>query len=163
MSIDLPQLPYAIDALEPHISARTLEFHHGKHHKAYVDKLNAAIKGTSYETQALETIIESANDAGDAGVFNNAAQIWNHTFLWHSMSPNGGGEPSSVLAEAIKAKFGSLDGFRDAFKGVARTQQERRRNSDDGQCRYAARSRDNGAADARRVGARLLPGFPEPA
>ena len=119
MSIDLPQLPYAIDALEPHISARTLEFHHGKHHKAYVDKLNAAIKGTNYETQALETIIESSNDARDAGVFNNAAQIWNHTFLWHSMSPNGGGEPSSVLATAINAKFGSFDGFRDAFKQAA--------------------------------------------
>ena len=119
MSIDLPELPYAIDALEPHISARTLEFQHGKHHKAYVDKLNAAIKGTNYETQSLETIIESSNDAGDAGVFNNAAQIWNHTFLWHSMSPNGGGEPSSVLAAAIDAKYGSFDGFRDAFKQAA--------------------------------------------
>ena len=92
MSIDLPQLPYAIDALEPHISARTLEFHHGKHHKAYVDKLNAAIKGTKYETQSLETIIETSKDAGDAGVFNNAAQIWNHTFYWNCLSPDGGGE-----------------------------------------------------------------------
>ena len=119
MSINHPELPYAIDALEPHISARTLEFHHGKHHKAYVDKLAAAIKGTKYETQSLESIIESAHDAGDTGVFNNAAQAWNHTFLWHSMSPKGGGEPSGVLAEAVASKFGSLEGFRDAFKQAA--------------------------------------------
>ena len=119
MIIELPDLPYAIDALEPHVSARTLEFHHGKHHKAYVDKLNAAIAGTKYETQELESIIESAHDAGDNGVFNNAAQAWNHTFLWHSMSPNGGGEPSSPLIDAIKRKYGSMDGFRDAFKQAA--------------------------------------------
>ena len=119
MIIELPDLPYAIDALEPHVSARTLEFHHGKHHKAYVDKLNAAIAGTKYETQELESIIESAHDAGDNGVFNNAAQAWNHTFLWHSMSPSGGGEPSSPLIDAIKRKYGSMDGFRDAFKQAA--------------------------------------------
>lgn len=119
MSIELPDLPYPIDALEPNVSARTLEFHHGKHHKAYVDKLNAAIKGTNYETQSLEAIIESAHDAGDAGVFNNAAQTWNHTFLWHSMSPVGGGEPTGVLADAINKKFGSFDKFRDAFKQAA--------------------------------------------
>ena len=119
MSIELPELPYPIDALEPNVSARTLEFHHGKHHKAYVDKLNAAIKGTNYETQSLEAIIESAHDAGDAGVFNNAAQTWNHTFLWHSMSPVGGGEPTGVLADAINKKFGSFDKFRDAFKQAA--------------------------------------------
>ena len=119
MIIELPDLPYAIDALEPHVSARTLEFHHGKHHKAYVDKLNGAIAGTKYETQELESIIESAHDAGDNGVFNNAAQAWNHTFLWHSMSPSGGGEPSSPLIDAIKRKYGSMDGFRDAFKKAA--------------------------------------------
>ena len=119
MSIALPDLPYPIDALEPSVSARTLEFHHGKHHKAYVDKLNAAIKGTNYETQSLETIIESSHEAGDAGVFNNAAQTWNHTFLWHSMSPVGGGEPTGVLADAINRKFGSFDKFRDAFKQAA--------------------------------------------
>lgn len=119
MSIELPDLPYAIDALEPHVSARTLEFHHGKHHKAYVDKLNAAIAGTKYETQELESIIESAHDAGDSGIFNNAAQAWNHTFLWHSMSPQGGGEPASPLIDAIKRKYGSMDGFRDAFKQAA--------------------------------------------
>jgi len=119
MSIELPDLPYAADALEPHISARTFEFHHGKHHKAYVDKLNAAIGGTRYETQSLEEIIAASNEASDAGVFNNAAQTWNHTFLWHSMSPNGGGAPSGALADAINKKFGDFDSFKSAFKNAA--------------------------------------------
>jgi Fe-Mn family superoxide dismutase len=119
MSIELPDLPYAIDALEPHVSANTLEFHHGKHHKAYVDKLNAAIEGTSYEGHSLEAIIGAARDAGDTGVFNNAAQTWNHTFLWHSMAPNGGGEPSGPLADAINASFGDLGSFRSQFKRAA--------------------------------------------
>ena len=119
MSVELPALPYDIDALEPHMSARTLEFHHGKHHKAYVDKLNAAIADTKYETRTLESIIESAHEAGEAGIFNNAAQAWNHTFLWHSMSPNGGGAPARPLSDAIERKFGSMDGFRDAFKQAA--------------------------------------------
>ena len=91
MSIKLPDLPYAADALEPHVSAETLGFHHGKHHKAYVDKLNAAIAGTGYEGQSLESIIATSSEAGDAGVFNNAAQTWNHTFLWNSMSPQSCG------------------------------------------------------------------------
>ena len=119
MSIELPDLPYAADALEPHVSAETLGFHHGKHHKAYVDKLNAAIGGTKYEGQALETIIAASHEAADAGVFNNAAQIWNHTFLWNSMSPDGGGEPEGALAEAINASFGDLAGFREKFKASA--------------------------------------------
>ena len=119
MSIELPDLPYAADALEPHVSAETLGFHHGKHHKAYVDKLNAAIGGTKYEGQALETIIAASHEAADAGVFNNAAQIWNHTFLWNSMSPDGGGEPEGALAEAINANFGDLAGFREKFKASA--------------------------------------------
>jgi len=119
MSIEFPELPYALDALEPHISARTLEFHHGKHHKAYVDKLNAAIKGSNYETERLENIIESSHDAGDSAVFNNAAQVWNHTFLWNSMSSTGGGEPGGVLLAAIEKKFGSYSGFREAFKAAA--------------------------------------------
>ncbi len=119
MSIELPNLPYAGDALEPHISARTLEFHHGKHHKAYVDKLNAAIKDTDYAGKSLEEIITESEAASNAGVFNNAAQIWNHTFLWHSMSPHGGGDPTGALADAINAKFGDMDGFRDAFKAAA--------------------------------------------
>ena len=119
MSITLPDLPYAIDALEPHVSANTLEFHHGKHHKAYVDKLNAAIAGTDYEGRSLESIIAASHKAADAGVFNNAAQIWNHTFLWHSMAPSGGGEPTGALAEAINARFGNLAGFREKFKAAA--------------------------------------------
>jgi len=119
MSIALPELPYAADALEPHISARTLEFHHGKHHKAYVDKLNAAIAGTEYEGRSLEAIIGASHKAADAGVFNNAAQAWNHTFLWNSMSPTGGGEPNGALAETIDARFGNLAGFREKFKAAA--------------------------------------------
>ncbi|MEJ2298014.1 MAG: superoxide dismutase [Woeseiaceae bacterium] len=119
MAIELPNLPYAGDALEPHISARTLEFHHGKHHNAYVDKLNAAIKDTEYAGKSLEEIIADSEAASNAGIFNNAAQVWNHTFLWHSMSPHGGGEPTGALADAISAKFGDLDSFRDAFKKAA--------------------------------------------
>ncbi len=119
MSLTLSELPYAKDALEPHVSARTLEFHHGKHHKAYVDKLNAAIDGTDYSGQSLEAIIAAAHKAKDAAVFNNAAQAWNHTFLWNSMSPTGGGEPEGALGEAITARFGGLDGFRDKFRAAA--------------------------------------------
>ncbi len=119
MSIEFPDLPYAIDALEPHVSANTLEFHHGKHHKAYVDKLNAAIQGTAYQGKSLEAIMTNAQRASDLGVFNNAAQTWNHTFLWHSMSPSGGGEPTGALADAINARFGDLAGFRVEFKTAA--------------------------------------------
>jgi Fe-Mn family superoxide dismutase len=122
MSIEFPDLPYAANALEPHVSARTLEYHHGKHHKAYVDKLNAAIAGTDYDGQSLEAIIAASHAAADAGVFNNAAQAWNHTFLWHSMSPNGGGDPTGPLAEALKHRFGDMAGFRDAFKKSALSQ-----------------------------------------
>ena len=106
MTITLPNLPYPADALEPHVSAKTLGFHHGKHHKAYVDKLNAAIADSEYEGQTLETIIAASHKAADTGVFNNAAQAWNHTFLWNSMSPNGGREPEGALAEAINQRFG---------------------------------------------------------
>ena len=119
MTIKLPDLPYAVDALEPHISATTLEFHHGKHHKAYVDKLNAAIARTDYEGHTLEYIVAASHEVSDAGVFNNAAQAWNHTFLWHSMSPTGGGEPGGALADAIDARFGDLAGFREKFKAAA--------------------------------------------
>ena len=122
MTIEFPALPYPADALEPHVSARTLEFHHGKHHKAYTDKLNAAIAGTDYEGHTLEQIIAAAHEASDAGVFNNAAQAWNHTFLWHSMSPNGGGEPDGALAEAVNERFGDTAGFRERFKASAMAQ-----------------------------------------
>ncbi|MDJ0698655.1 MAG: superoxide dismutase [Woeseiaceae bacterium] len=119
MAIEFPDLPYASDALEPHVSASTFEFHHGKHHKAYVDKLNAAIGGSAYEDQPLEKIIAAAHEASDTGVFNNAAQAWNHTFLWHSMTPDGGGEPGGALADAITKKFGGIEEFRAAFKASA--------------------------------------------
>jgi len=116
MEHTLPALPYAKDALAPHISAETLEFHYGKHHQAYVTNLNNLIKGTEYENLDLEAIIKKA-PAG--GVYNNSAQVWNHTFFWNSMAPNGGGEPSGALADAIKAKWGSFDDFKKAFQASA--------------------------------------------
>lgn len=122
MSIEFPVLPYATNALAPHVSERTLEHHHGKHHKGYVDKLNRAIAGTAYEGKSLEAVIAATHEASDTGVFNNAAQSWNHTFLWSSMSPTGGGEPIGPLADAIDDRFGSIQGFRDAFKAAALAQ-----------------------------------------
>jgi len=116
MSFELPELPYAKNALEPHISAETLEFHHGKHHNTYIVKLNGLVPGTEYEGKSLEEIIMSA-PAG--GVFNNAAQVWNHTFYWNSLSPNGGGEPTGAIADAITAKWGSFDAFKEAFNDKA--------------------------------------------
>ena len=116
MEHTLPALPYAKDALAPHISAETLEFHHGKHHQAYVTNLNNLIKGTEYENLDLEAIVKKA-PAG--GVYNNSAQVWNHTFFWNCMKPNGGGEPSGALADAIKAKWGSYDDFKKAFQASA--------------------------------------------
>ena len=115
MAIELPELPYAIDALAPHISQETLEFHHGKHHKTYVDKLNGMIPGTEFEGKSLEDIIK----ASSGPVFNNAAQIWNHTFYWNCLSPNGGGEPTGAVADAINAAFGSFAEFKAAFNDRA--------------------------------------------
>lgn len=111
MQHTLPELPYAMDALAPHISQETLEYHYGKHHATYVTNLNNLIKGTEFENSSLEDIVKKST----GGVFNNAAQIWNHTFYWNSLSPNGGGAPAGKLAEAINAKFGSFDAFKDAF------------------------------------------------
>ena len=119
MSFELADLPYPANALEPHISAETFGYHYGKHHKAYVDKLNAAIAGTDYQNQSLEAVILAAHEAADTAVFNNAAQAWNHTFLWNSMSPVGGGVPTGPIADAINERFGDLDGFREAFKSAA--------------------------------------------
>ena len=111
MAFELPALPYAINALEPHISQETLEYHHGKHHNTYVVNLNNLVPGTEFEGKSLEEIIKTSN----GGIFNNAAQIWNHTFYWHCLSPNGGGEPTGALAEAINKAFGSFAVFKDAF------------------------------------------------
>ena len=106
----LPPLPFAADSLSPHISANTLAFHHGKHHQAYVNNLNGLIKGTAFENVNLEEIIKgSFNKAEHVGIFNNAAQIWNHAFFWHCMQPNGGGNPKGELNERIIADFGSVD------------------------------------------------------
>jgi len=123
MAIELPDLPFAQDALEPHISANTLSFHHGKHHNAYVTNLNKMIAGTDLEGKSLEEIILTVNgDASKMGVFNNAAQVWNHTFYWNSMSPNGGGKPSGKIGDAIDRDFGSYDEFAKAFTGAGGTQ-----------------------------------------
>jgi Fe-Mn family superoxide dismutase len=111
MEHTLPPLPYAIDALAPHISKETLEFHYGKHHQTYVTNLNNLIKGTEFDAMSLEDIVRKSS----GGMFNNAAQIWNHTFYWNSLSPKGGGQPAGALAAAINAKWGSFDAFKDAF------------------------------------------------
>ena len=117
MQHQLPDLPYAADALEPHISAETLGFHHGKHHQAYVTKLNELIAGTEYADLPLEEIVKRAS----GGVFNNAAQIWNHSFYWNCLSPSGGGAPTGRIAEAIEAKWGSFDKFKDDVTQSAAT------------------------------------------
>ncbi len=123
MAITLPDLPYPKDALEPHISANTLSFHHGKHHNAYVTNLNNLIAGTDMENMPLEQIIQaSAGDSQKAGIFNNAAQVWNHTFFWHSLAPNGGGEPDGELKEMIINKYGSLADFKAQLKNAGATQ-----------------------------------------
>ena len=114
MAFELPPLPYASDALEPHYSANTLSFHHGKHHAAYVNKLNELVAGGEDENKSLEEIIASSS----GGLFNQAAQVWNHTFFWNSMKPSGGGAPSGTLAQAIDAAFGSLDSFKEQFKAA---------------------------------------------
>ena len=117
MAHTLPELPYAMDALEPHISKETLEFHYGKHHRTYVDKLNGLIEGSKFADASLEDIVRGS----DGGVFNNAAQVWNHTFYWHCLSPEGGGRPSGELAKAIDASFGSFDEFHKQFSDKAVT------------------------------------------
>lgn len=123
MAFSLPELPYGRDGLAPHISEETLNFHHGKHHQAYVTNLNKLIEGTDLADASLEDIVKaSAGDASKAGLFNNAAQVWNHTFYWHSMTPNGGGAPTGKVAEMIDASFGSYDKFKEDFKAAGGSQ-----------------------------------------
>lgn len=117
MAITLPELPFAMDALAPHISKETLEYHYGKHHNAYVTKLNGMIEGTDLAGASLEDIILKS----DGGMFNNAAQIWNHTFYWNCLSPNGGGEPTGALLDAINADFGSFAEFKTQFTTACAT------------------------------------------
>jgi len=123
MSIALPDLPYPKEALAPVISERTLEFHHGKHHKAYVDNANKLIAGTDLENLDLEAIVKkTAGDASKVGIFNNAAQVWNHSFYWKCMKPNGGGAPTGAVAQKIAADFGSFEKFVEEFKNAGATQ-----------------------------------------
>ena len=150
-------------------SQETLEYHHGKHHKAYVDNLNNLQKGTEFETMPLEDIVKKAS----GGIFNNAAQVWNHTFFWNCMKPNGGGEPTGALADAINAKWGSYAAFKEAFQQERRRQlrlrldlageegRRQRRHRQHGRRRHAADHRRQGAADDRRLGARLLHRLPQ--
>jgi len=120
MTFTLPPLPYAEDALEPYLSAKTLQFHHGKHHQTYVDTLNKLVEEQGLRDQSLERLIQATyRDDSKMAVFNNAAQVWNHNFFWRCMTKNGGGEPGGELAKAIKQDFGSFDRFADAFEAVA--------------------------------------------
>jgi Fe-Mn family superoxide dismutase len=118
MPFELPPLPYAQDALAPHISAETLEYHYGKHHQTYVTNLNKLVEGTEFENASLEDVILKS----DGGLFNNSAQVWNHTFYWNSMTPDGGGAPQGAVADAIDSAFGSYDEFRAKFAEAATTQ-----------------------------------------
>ena len=121
MAFELPALPYPADALEPHMSANTFSYHHAKHHKAYVDNLNKLIAGTEFEGQSLVDIVKNS-EGKNPGVFNNAAQVWNHTFFWNSLKKDGGGQPTGEIAAKIVADFGSYDAFAEAFKTAGATQ-----------------------------------------
>lgn len=123
MTFELPELPYEKSALEPYISSKTIEFHYGKHHKTYVDNLNALIKNTVYESMDLDDIVRSTvNRAESTAIFNNAAQAWNHAFFWRSMRPNGGGEPEKELKARLIKDFGSVEKFKEEFKAAAVSQ-----------------------------------------
>ncbi|MDA0946828.1 MAG: hypothetical protein RLZZ314_1253 [Bacteroidota bacterium] len=119
MAFELPQLPYAYDALEPHLDARTMEIHHSKHHAGYTNNLNNAVAGTEMEGKDIETLLRDHSD--NAGVRNNGGGFWNHTLFWNSMSPNGGGQPSGALGEAIDRDFGGFDAFKEEFSKAAAT------------------------------------------
>lgn len=118
MAFKLPELPYAKDALAPHISAETLEYHYGKHHQTYVDNLNKLVAGTPNENKSLEELVKTT----EGGIFNNAAQVWNHTFYWYCLKPKGGGAPTGKIGDAITKNFGSFDTFKEQFSEAAKTQ-----------------------------------------
>ena len=123
MPFELPTLPYGKNALAPHISENTINYHYGKHHQAYITNLNNLIAGTDFANKSLEEIIKiSANDKTKAGIFNNSAQVWNHTFYWHSMKPNGGGKPTGEVLKKIETDFGSYENFVTEFKNAGATQ-----------------------------------------
>jgi superoxide dismutase, Fe-Mn family len=120
MAFELPPLPFAKEALEPHMSGRTLDFHHGKHHQAYVTNLNGLVKDTPLASKSLEEIVQAtAGDEAKVGIFNNAGQVWNHNFFWQSLKPQGGGKPTGAVAERIQASFGSYEKFAEQFKATA--------------------------------------------
>lgn len=121
MAFTLMELPYARDALAPHMSENTLDFHYGKHHQTYVTKLNGLIEGTEYADMSLEEVMKASSDANATGIFNNAAQVVNHDFLWHSLSPDGGGDPQGDLKDALVDAFGSVEEFKEAFSQAAAT------------------------------------------
>ncbi|MGB3205901.1 MAG: superoxide dismutase [Crinalium sp.] len=123
MAFEQPPLPYDFKALEPHMSAKTFEFHYGKHHAAYVTNLNKLVQDTEMADKSLEEVIKASfGDSSKTGIFNNAAQVWNHTFFWNCMKPNGGGQPTGELADKINTAFGSFDKFKEEFKNAAVTQ-----------------------------------------
>ncbi|MDX1481049.1 MAG: superoxide dismutase [Woeseiaceae bacterium] len=122
MAFSLMDLPYARDDLAPHMSENTLNYHYGKHHQGYVNKLNGMAEGTKYASMSLEDVVRAASEADDSGVYNNAAQVLNHDFLWHSLSPDGGGAPSGDVKDAIEESFGGVDQFREAFTKAATSQ-----------------------------------------
>jgi Fe-Mn family superoxide dismutase len=123
MAFTLPELPYAKDALAPVISAETIDYHYGKHHQAYVTNLNNLVPGTKYENLSLEEVVKASHgQLSEKPVFNNSAQVWNHTFYWHSLSPTGGGAPSGAIGAAIDKAFGSFDSFKEKFSKAAATQ-----------------------------------------
>jgi Fe-Mn family superoxide dismutase len=123
MAYEQPALPYAKDALAPYISANTLEFHYGKHHAAYISKYNGMVEGTEYANKSIEEVIKAVyGDSSKTGIFNNAAQAWNHSFYWNCMKPGGGGTPTGALADKINSDFGSFDKFKEEFKTAGGTQ-----------------------------------------
>ena len=171
MEHTLPPLPYAHDALAPHLSRETLEYHHGKHHNAYVVNLNNLQKGTEFESMALEDIVKKSS----GGIYNNAAQVWNHTFFWSCMKPQGGGEPKGALAAGDQREVGQLRRLQGSLQQERGRQlrlgldlageegRRQRRHRQHGRRRHAADHRRQAAADDRRLGARLLHRLPQPA
>ena len=168
MEHKLPPLPYAMDALAPHVSKETLEYHYGKHHQTYVTNLNNLIKGTEFENASLEEIVKRSS----GGIFNNSAQVWNHTFYWNSLSPSGGGEPSGAVGDAIRAKWGDFAAFKDAFTKAAIGQfgsgwawLVKKGDGVDivttGNADTPLKGSDQRAPDLRRVGARVLHRLPQ--
>jgi len=174
MAYQQPTLPWAENALEPHISAKTLSFHYGKHHAAYVTNYNNLVGGTPMDNMSIEEVIAStAGDSSKAGIFNNGAQAWNHSFYWNSLSPAGGGIPTGELGDAITRDFGSFDKFCDELKNAAATQfgsgwdmagsgGRKSEGSENRKCSNPDDQRTEADSDHRCMGTRILSRLPEP-